>query len=210
MTTLVFLDTETTSLDSDRGEIWEIGAIVRDEGSNEFEYCWQIRPDLSTADPMSLRIGRYFERIQYPLAEPGTALRHAHPRGIGKTTAREVAADLALLLNGAHMVGAVPDFDARFLRRFFGRHGQCFTAHYHLIDVEALAVGYLHAKAFHDIAETGDDGGAGITLSLPWSSNALSTAVGVDPEQFDRHTALGDARWAKAIYDAVTGGGSRG
>lgn len=31
-------------------------------------------------------------------------------------------------------------------------------------------------------------------------------AVGVDPDDFDRHTALGDARWARAIYDAITGG----
>lgn len=39
----------------------------------------------------------------------------------------------------------------------------------------------------------------------PWKSDALSRAVGVDPEQFDRHTALGDAYWAKAIYEAVMG-----
>jgi hypothetical protein len=25
----------------------------------------------------------------------------------------------------------------------------------------------------------------------------------VNPDDFDRHTALSDARWAKAIYDAV-------
>jgi hypothetical protein len=27
-----------------------------------------------------------------------------------------------------------------------------------------------------------------------------------DPDQFDRHTALGDARWAKAMFEAVMGG----
>ncbi len=37
----------------------------------------------------------------------------------------------------------------------------------------------------------------------PWDSNKLSLAVGVDPDDFDRHTALGDARWAKAIYERV-------
>lgn len=26
-----------------------------------------------------------------------------------------------------------------------------------------------------------------------------------DPVVFDRHTALGDSRWAKAIYEAVMG-----
>lgn len=40
----------------------------------------------------------------------------------------------------------------------------------------------------------------------PWNSNDMSRAVGVEPDDFDRHTALGDARWAKAIYEAVMGG----
>ena len=39
----------------------------------------------------------------------------------------------------------------------------------------------------------------------PWDSDALSRAVGVNPDDFDRHTALGDARWAKAMYEAVMG-----
>jgi hypothetical protein len=40
----------------------------------------------------------------------------------------------------------------------------------------------------------------------PWDSEVLSRAVGVDPNAYERHTALGDARWARDIYDAVTGG----
>lgn len=31
-----------------------------------------------------------------------------------------------------------------------------------------------------------------------------------EPDQFDRHTALGDARWARAIYDAVLGAPTEG
>lgn len=30
-------------------------------------------------------------------------------------------------------------------------------------------------------------------------------AVGVDPDRFEKHTAIGDARWAKACYEAVMG-----
>ena len=40
----------------------------------------------------------------------------------------------------------------------------------------------------------------------PWSSDGLSSAVGVDPEQFERHTAMGDVRWVMAQWDAVMGG----
>ena len=44
MTTLCFLDTETTSLRHDR-RIWEIGLIVRQEGRPDFEHSWFIDPD---------------------------------------------------------------------------------------------------------------------------------------------------------------------
>jgi len=33
----------------------------------------------------------------------------------------------------------------------------------------------------------------------------LSESVGVDPGRFERHSALGDARWAQALYLAVLG-----
>jgi hypothetical protein len=32
----------------------------------------------------------------------------------------------------------------------------------------------------------------------------LSRALGVDPDAYDRHTALGDARWVRAQYDTIT------
>lgn len=43
-------------------------------------------------------------------------------------------------------------------------------------------------------------------LAPPWDSEAVSRAVGVNPDDFERHTAMGDVRWAMAIYDAVMGG----
>jgi hypothetical protein len=27
--------------------------------------------------------------------------------------------------------------------------------------------------------------------------------IGVDPDQFGRHTAVGDVEWAKAVYDKI-------
>jgi len=102
------------------------------------------------------------------------------------TTRGNVAERLARILDGAHLVGAVPSFDAAFLEPFLRRHGQAACWHYHLVDVEAMAAGNAQAEP-------------------PWNSEDLSRWVGVEPDQFDRHTALGDARWAKAIYDAVLG-----
>ena len=39
---------------------------------------------------------------------------------------------------------------------------------------------------------------------LPWRSTDLSLALGVDPTDFEpKHSALADARWAKALYEKI-------
>jgi DNA polymerase III epsilon subunit-like protein len=167
---VVFVDCETTGLDPDRHEIWEVALIYA-----ETERSWFLPVDLRRADPNALRVGRYYDR---------------HPNGSDDPAA--AAYQIARFLDGNHLVGAVPSFDAVFLQRFLNRHGEAATWHYHLIDVEALAVGWLYGH------------GDPMTGILPWSSDLVSRGVGVDPDDFDRHTALGDARWAKAIYEAVT------
>ena len=106
---------------------------------------------------------------------------------------------------GAHLVGAVVSFDAEVLATRMREHGICPSWHYHLIDVEALAVGYLSHKA--EVLNATDDQSRAL-LALPWKSDDLSRALGIEVSDEDRHTALGDARWARAIYDAVQGGQS--
>lgn len=116
---LAFVDTETTGLDPDRHEIWEVGLILRDGEGAEVEYEWQLPVDLGKADPVALDIGQFW---------------------------------------------------------LAGRYGD---------------------ESWASPDDTGD------IYRLPWNSTELSEAVGVDRNQFEKHTALGDARWAKAIYDAV-------
>jgi hypothetical protein len=82
--------------------------------------------------------------------------------------------------------------------------------HYHLQDVETLAVGYLTAlrRFVPESPEiAGLTPGQLATLGdLPWDSEFLSSALGVPvPSGEDRHTAIGDARWARDVYDAVMG-----
>lgn len=207
MTRLCFIDTETTGLDPDRYEVYEIGLIVRnDDDEPDQEYRWWLPVDLGRADPVALKVGRFFERhpdihslglsrMWFPDKrnggiEDGEGMSHGR---------QDTARSLMRLTAGAHLVGAVPSFDAAFLGRFLRAHGCCPAWHYHLVDVEALAAGWLATmpKDYLDtwLPLTG--------AAPPWNSNSLSNAVGVDPDRFDRHTALGDARWARAIYDAV-------
>jgi DNA polymerase III epsilon subunit-like protein len=186
-TPLAFIDTETTGLDPDQHQIWEVAAIIEREGITE-EYEWQLPVYLGRADPMALKIGRFYDRRR-----PARVLAQL----------ADFAEIFALRTEGCRLVGAVVSFDEERLRGLLRQQHQCPMWHYHLIDVEALAAGWLAGRSC-DAASAED---WLVKARPPWDSNKLSKAVGVDPEKFDRHTALGDARWARAVYLAVMGGG---
>ncbi len=189
MASLAFVDTETTGLDPDLHQIWEAAVIVDGQ-----EYEWQLPVDLGRADAVALRIGHFHERYLFDVDEGG---RHVERQAVPLDV---FAAEFALLTRGRHMVGAVPSFDDERLRKLLRANGACPEWHYHLIDVEALAVGYLNGRWWSD----GNRGG--VEMALPWRSDDLSRECGVEPpNDEDRHTALGDARWAKRLYEAICG-----
>lgn len=176
-TTLVFLDTETTSLNRWTRRPWEVALIVRRPGRPDFEYSWQIEDvDLSDADPMSLKIGKFFER-HLKFGDKPAKDTQAHPEAASASTIEK-------LTRGATLVGAVPSFDEETLAAMLRRHGLCPTWHYHLVDVETLAAGALK-------------------LQPPWNFDKVLAAYGLTYNEADRHTALGDTRMVRDLYDAV-------
>lgn len=213
------IDVESTGLYPEAGhEPWEIGLIARDETdgtSREREYLWRIKPDLTNADPQALRIGGFYERTNGMLVDPvehaaNLAVKDAEPVWSDPS---EVASELAFQLDNSIVIGANPGFDKDFIRPFLRQHGQAYTAHYRPICVTTFAAGYLFGKS----AATSHIASGGIDLAFvpealdpPWSSNAISVEVGVNPQDYERHSALGDCRWALAQLDAVIGGGDRG
>ncbi len=183
---VAFVDCETTGLDPDYHEIWEVGLITPVVGATGAEngwneQIWQLPVDLSKADPMALNIGRFHDRRLL---------------GIDLVPLAVFAAEFARDTRGLHLAGACVSFDAERLWQLLRNNGECPMWHYHLIDVEVLAAGCLAGRPSCDDSPP---------PAPPWRSTDLSRAVGVDPDDFDRHTALGDARWAKAIYEAVMG-----
>lgn len=196
-TPIVSIDTETTGLDRRSREIWEVGLIRREAGT-QYEWVVQVSDfPIHRSDPKSLEIGGFYARY----AKDETKLRSEYT----------VAKDLVHYLAGAHLIGAVPSFEDTGLFKLLDRyqlineHGTT-PWHYHLIDVEAMAAGYIAGRDQVSHLYGVSDGMKETDLARPpWNSNDLSRAVGVDPDQFDRHTALGDARWALAIYDAIVG-----
>lgn len=195
MTALAFVDTETLGLDPDRHPIWEI-AVIRathhhDDQTLDVEDRWSATiqlPDgaLARADSYALKIGRFHDRY-----------------GGDQHISRETAAQMVeVYTRGRHMVGAVPSFDALRLDALLRTHDLCPMWHYHLIDVEALAAGYLARNAIGSVCEDPNDEARAIS-SPPWRSDDLTAELDVTVAEDLRHTALGDADWAMRTYAAV-------
>ncbi|WP_433235326.1 hypothetical protein ACQPYK_25150 [Streptosporangium sp. CA-135522] len=234
----VVLDTETTSLDTRNGALWEVAIIVRDtdEPKNRVqEFWWQVRPDLLHADPNSLRVGRYYERAKMLGCEIGDGVELAATdcgpddalvENVYGKTAKEgevilemsgerIALALAEQLDGATIVANNPAFDHRFLVKFLRENGQTLTASHRMIDVRALAMGYMHGRLRNrTVAEEFNGDPAAETLAASWLSDWPSTSIdwrmlNVNSDLYEAHTALGDARLVRDVLNAVTGGTKR-
>lgn len=204
---VVFVDTETTGLDPERHEIWEC-ATIEEDGR---ETVWQLPVDLGRADAIALKIGGFHER-RWPSVW-GSARNSQAERALAQelTDPRTFAGEFAEITRGCHLVGAVVSFDAQRLDKLLRSNGALAEWHYHLIDVEAMAVGHIAARAtaMRQANGEGKDGSDALRAAIgpPWKSVDLSRNVGVDPDntEFAKHTALGDARWARAMYYAIIG-----
>lgn len=204
MTPIVFLDTETDGVHPGR-KAWEVAMIRRDEtGEAEIEFFVDI--DLETADPYGLNVGRFYERHPYGRYLAGTIPDFVF--GIKDDGSflrtRDAAHAVARFTHGATLVGIVPDFDTEVLANLLRAEHLTPAWHYHKQDAETLAAGYLYGGGRSDMMPRD----LREVLTLPWSSEEISRAIGVEPPTAEeRHTAMGDARWAMRIYDQVTGGG---
>jgi oligoribonuclease (3'-5' exoribonuclease) len=182
MARLIFLDTETTSLDRRTREIWDLAYIIRDDDHNDVEKQWFLPVSLREADPISLKIGNYYQRHPSPMRSRGDARSISNSLVDPHDLWREVASDM----RDAIIVGAVPSFDEETIAdTLHGRNGLQPTWHYHLVDIETLAAGALG-------------------MEPPWNFDEVLARYGL-AQHDDRHTALGDARLVRDLYDAWKG-----
>ncbi|MBE5477697.1 hypothetical protein E3G68_005030 [Mycobacteroides abscessus] len=181
MDAVVFLDTETTGRDRLR-RAWEIAMIRRDDfGEREVTLFVDVADlALHQADPQALAIGRFDDR---------------HPQRRGKLSdnqylmcGAEAAAVVHEWTADARVFGVVPSFDTGCLDSLLERHGRTPKWHFQPWDIAVLATGYL----------------IGRQQPVERSAEATSRACGVDiPVSAERHTALGDARWVRRLYDRI-------
>lgn len=188
---ICYLDTETDGVRPER-EVWEVAAIrVEPDGTEHDPLQLFIRnPDLSYAEPFGLAVGRFYDRHPLGRVLSGKDTPGQEPGAMG-TDPELAAREIATYTHGTTLYGIVPSFDAEALTTLLRRHGLIPGWHYHLHDVENIARGWLYARG-HAHAE------------LTESSDDLSRLCGVEPPTEDeRHTALGDALWAKRWHETL-------
>lgn len=179
MSAIVFLDTETTGLDLRRNEVWEFAAIRREADGTEREFHTFVRHNRMKVDLPEPFLSDYKARYDHDAALDGWKFTEFL---------------VPIFAGRPHIVGAVPDFDIyRIERKMFLEaailEGEGYPWHYHLIDIESMAVGYLRNLK--------------TDFPLPWDSDKISAALGVTPPSAERHTAMGDVRWVRDMWNAM-------
>lgn len=196
-TPLAFVDTETTHLSAEVGEVWEVAVILRGT-AGQAEHVWQFAPrtiDLELHGE-ALLVGRYHERFAVP---GGCTAAYTADGDIEPMTRDDAITEIAAILGGAVLVANNAAFDDRHLRKLLGLREEEQPWRHRPTCVMARAEGYLWRVDPVWMAEQ-----EAATGQI--SSRTLSRRLGVEPPGADAHQALADARWAMAVYDAVTGG----
>jgi hypothetical protein len=182
--TTVFLDTETLGVDR-LAPVWEFAAIrIERDGTESAREHFQIRHNPSF----------WLTKLQAeaPWFAEGYLARYDADVALWEWEAARRVCDI--VRDGAVIAGSNPGFDMERLLILMQRNGIGEPGwHYHPLDVPTMAVGWLAA--------------CGGVPPRPWKSDAVSRSMYVEPDKYERHTAMGDVLWSRDLYVAVTGGG---
>lgn len=195
---LCYIDIETTGLDPQIHDVWEIALILDDDEGSPTSYRWTFQPDFQLADPTALRMNRLYERAdELPIA-PDLARFWLDGHELDVPTTKQAMWHIAELTAGRHLVGANPAFDALRVEQLMRTFNVCPAWHYHLVDVEVLMLGFLAGRNRWPALKkcVGPTG---------WRSTDLADALGVK-RRVNAHSALADAEWARDIYRACMTG----
>lgn len=173
---ILILDTETLGLDIE-APVWEVAAI-------------RIDPVLGPRHELELLVshdpGDWVETLPTSFQED-----YRSRFDFEKAYAPEHVADRIAYMarGGAIVMGSKPSFDVDRIEKL--DPSVKMPWHHHPLDIPTLVHGYLCGK--------------GVFPAPPWKSDFLSQMIGVDPRDFERHTAMGDVKWCLAMWQKVTG-----
>lgn len=183
--TTTFLDTETLGLHR-AAPIWEFAAIrIESDGTESAREHFQIHhnPNLCGIHwPSTLPeqfFADYVERY-----DPDKALDPYHAAG-----------RIAKIVDGkATIAGSNPGFDMERITDLLDEFDIIPDWHYHPLDVPTMALGWLSARVTTPM------------LARPWKSDEISREAGIEPLDYERHTALGDVLWTRDLYASICRG----
>ncbi len=175
---LAFFDSAPLGPDPRIHPTWEWAVIV-----DSTEYIWQTRvtaEQLAVADQDLLATNGFHDRYDPTTAlEPDEALqRFVDLIGVGRI-----------------LVGALVGYDVERVRELWRTTlGQppdnAYPWNYHLLDIEGPIVGWLAAH--------------GKPLPLPWTADDLTSLIGIDIPEDERHTPISVARWTRQVWAHIT------
>ncbi len=198
---IAFVDIESDGVHPDR-KPWEIAVIRREPDDTQTEWSAFVDIDLAdTPDGFGVKVGGFYDR--HPL---GRHIAHGDDWSLASwgrkdhVAARDAAFEVAQLTHGAVVVGINPSFDTHTLELLLRANKLIPAWDYTPICAKTLAVGLLIGQGLlHP-----DDNPQG----PPWKTADIAEKLRISLDD-DRHTALGDARLAMRMFDAVTAGGAR-
>lgn len=191
-TDLCFIDTETLGLDP-AAPVWDFAAVRIDRDGHEIA----SESFLIEHDP-----GHWLDGLPAAFRADYRARYWAE----FAAPARAAAEHIHRITDGAVIAGSNPSFDMLRLETLLRANGFEPGWHYHGLDIPSMVVGWL-ARTAETLAvlERQHGNPPEGPMDAPWKSDQLSAAIGVNPAQYERHTAHGDVDWCLAQWRAMTG-----
>ena len=178
---ICFLDCETLGLDP-AAPVWELAAIRINRGGTRSELHCQILH----------KAGNWLESLPERFAADYRARFDIQAAVPPAAAAREIQR----LTDGAIIAGSNPAFDTERLALLLARFNLAPGWHFHPLDIPSMALGNLVLQA-HLSPELRRKAGV-------FRSDDLSRGICVNPDDYARHTAMGDVQWCLAQWYAMT------
>lgn len=203
MALLIFNDNETTGLDFVNDEVWQVHFVAARTGETRMidSYTRLITHDTEKMK----KLPEKFQEIHHEIwSNPDYTGLVRTPFAAMKEFL-EWRETLAQEGEKANFIAANPTFDSIMLMNSqiipFSVFYQVFD--YHLIDIEALALGFIRGQ---EMATNLHFGYPVRESFLPFKSDDLSKTLGCYDENAHKHDAISDVDWLIAMWKTMNGG----
>ena len=207
MALLLFNDNETTGLDFINDEVWQVHFLAARTGETR---AFDSFTRLITHDTEKMKkLPEKFQKIHSDIWSNTDYTGLVRTPFAAMKEFLEWRESIANEGEKAHFIAANPTFDSIMLMNNqiipFSIFYQVFD--YHLIDIEALALGWLrHQELNLSWSVPSVEALTPRESFLPFKSDDLSKALGIYNEDAHKHDAISDVDWLVAMWKAMNGG----